>query len=102
MRPNAATTCSTIAFDFGALAQIDGERQAAPALLSCFVRRNIGVALFEIHTSDVTTLRGESRHDRGTKFAVAARDDRCFSFESHCLIEPAASRLLLAERNFFS
>jgi hypothetical protein len=65
-------------FDLGALAQIDGERQSAPAPLSHFFRRNVGVSLFEIRTSDVTTLGGESRHDRRTKFTVAARDDRCF------------------------
>ena len=102
MRPNVIDDLLDHRIDFGALAQIDGDRQGAPALLPNFFRRKVGIALLEIHTSDVATLSGKSGHDGGAKFAVAARNDSYFSLKFHGLIEPAASRLLLAGRNFFS
>ena len=77
-------------------------RQSAPAFLPHFFRGSIGVGLFEIDTSNVATLSGKSGHDGRAKFAVAAGDDGYFSLKFHCLIEPAASRLLLAGRSFFS
>src|SRR5262245_42498702 len=88
--------------DFGALAQIDGERQRPPPPLPHFFRSDVGIGLFKIRAGDVATLSGKSGHDGGTKFAIAARNDRYFPFKFHGLIGPAASRSLLAVRNSFS
>ena len=102
MRPNSSDNLLDHRIDFGALAQIDGEGQRSPPVLPDFFRGNVGIGLFEIHTGNVATLSGKSRHDGRAKFAVAAGDDGYFSLKFHGLIEPAASRLLLAGRSFFS
>ena len=101
MRPKASTTCLTIASTSRPLAQIDGDRQSAAALLPHFFRRRIGIGLFKIDANNVTAFRGKAGHDGRTEFAVTARDDGYFSFELHEITEPAASQPLSIERSFF-